>query len=223
MSGIMDLINSDLGKQIIGSITEKTGINPEQAGSVVSNGLPEILARMQQNTDSGDSGLLGALTGGKHDGSILDNLSGYFGADDYSDGSKILGHVFGGDAENVASSLSQKTGVDSGIISKILPMLAPIIMGYLGKKMAGGASAESGASAGGIDLGGLLGGLLGGQSSGGSSMGGGILNSVLDQDGDGQIGLGDAITAINNNGGGSGGNSGGGFLGGLLGKLFGKK
>lgn len=109
MAGLMDLLNSDLGKQIIGSISQQAGIDPDQAGAVVANGLPEILARMQQNTSNGDSGLLGALLGGKHDGSILDNIGGYLNnASTSEDGGKILGHVFGEDKSTLETGLSQK-------------------------------------------------------------------------------------------------------------------
>jgi hypothetical protein len=217
MAGLMDLLNSDLGKQIIGSISQQTGIDSNQAGAVVANGLPEILARMQQNTENGDSGLLGALLGGKHDGSILDNIGGYLNnSQTADDGSKILGHVFGDDKSTLENGLSEKTGVDSGIIAKILPMLMPIIMGYLGKQASSNGVQDTGG------LGSILGGLLGGgnqqqSSNSNSSLGGSILTSVLDQDGDGQIGIGDAVSAM------SGKGKSGGFLGGLLGNLFGKK
>lgn len=85
MSGILDLVNSDLGKQIIGNITEKTGINSSQATDVVSSSLPALLGAMQGNLMSGDgaSGLLNALTSGKHDGSILDNLGGFLNGGDF--------------------------------------------------------------------------------------------------------------------------------------------
>lgn len=209
MSGILDLIHSDLGKQIIGNITEKTGVNAAQATAVVTNGLPEILGKMQQNVATGDSGLMGALLGGKHDGSILDNIGGFLNGGDFSDGKKILGHVLGGDQDNMIQGLSSKTGVDSSIISKILPMLAPIVMGYLGKQVQNKGVQSSGG------LGDLLGGLLGGANqTGGSS----VLTSVLDQNGDGKLDISDAMSALSGNK-----KKSGGLLGGLLGGLFGKK
>ena len=205
MSGILDLLNSDTGKQLINSITEKTGIDASQASAVVSSSLPAMLGAMQNNvSNDGGSGLLGALTGGKHDGSILENLGGFFNGGDFSEGSKILGHVLGGKQDTVVNNLSQNTGVDSGIISKILPMLAPIIMGYLAKQT------KSNGVSDGAGLGGLLGGLLGG-AGGGSS----VLTWVLDQNGDGKLDASDAMAAL------SGKKKGG--LGGLLSGLFGKK
>lgn len=209
MSGILDLINSDLGKQIIGNITEKTGVNAAQATAVVTNGLPEILGKMQQNAATGDSGLMGALLGGKHDGSILDNIGGFLNGGDFSDGKKILGHVLGGDQDNMIQGLSSKTGVDSSIISKILPMLAPIVMGYLGKQVQNKGVQSSGG------LGDLLGGLLGGANQAGGSS---VLTSVLDQNGDGKLDISDAMSALSGNK-----KKSGGLLGGLLGGLFGKK
>lgn len=209
----MDLLNSDLGKQIVGSISQKTGLDTNQASNVVASSVPALLSQIQNNASSegGAAGLLGALTSGKHDGSILDNLSGFLSGGDFSDGSKILGHVLGGNQDNMVQGLSSKTGVDSSIISKILPMLAPIIMGYLGKQTKNKGVSSS------PDLGGLLGGLLGGgnNAAGGSSMGGSILTSVLDQNGDGKLDVSDAMSAL------SGKKKGG--LGGLLSGLFGKK
>lgn len=206
MSGILDLLNSDLGKQIVSNISEKTGINTAQATDVVTSSIPALLGQMQNNVLSGEgaNGLLSALTNGKHDGSILDNLGGFLNSGDFSDGNKILNHVVGNNQDAMVQGLSSKTGVDSCIISKILPMLAPIVMGYLAKQ-----TKNNGVSSA-PDLGGLLGGLLGGNSGGGS-----LLNSVLDQNGDGKLDVSDAMSAL------SGKKKGG--LGGLLGGLFGKK
>lgn len=215
MSGIMDLLNSDMGKQIVSSISQKTGLDANQAGNVVASSLPALLGQMQNNasSESGAAGLMGALLGGKHDGSILDNLSGFLGGEDFSDGNKILGHVLGGNKDNMVQGLSAKTGVDSSIISKILPMLAPIVMGYLSKK-----TQNSNVSSG-SGLNDILGGLLGGgnKADGGSSLGGSLLTSVLDQNGDGKLDVSDAMSAI------SGSSKKKGGLGGLLGGLFGKK
>lgn len=205
MSGISDLLNGAVGKELVNSITEKTGINASQATNIVASGLPALMGAMQNNLTSGDgaSGLLNALTSGKHDGSILDNIGGFLNGGDFNDGSKILGHVLGAKQSSMVQGLSAKTGVDSSIISKILPMLAPIIMGYLGKQTQNKGVSNTGG------LGDLLGGLVNG--AGGNTM----LTSALDQNGDGKLDVSDAMSAL------SGKSKGG--LGGLLGGLFGKK
>lgn len=210
MSGILDLINSDLGKQIIGGISNQVGTTEGETSSVLTSALPSLVNAMQNNasTESGAGGLLGALLGGKHEGGLLDNLSGILGNGgiDTEDGGKILGHVLGNNQANLETNLSQTTGVSSDKIGMILKMAAPVLMAFLANK------ARTGNVQNGTDLGGLLGGLLGGHQQSSSSPGGSILTSVLDQDGDGKLGVNDAVTAVTKKGG----------LGGLLGRLFGK-
>ncbi len=216
MAGLIDLLNSDLGKQIISGVSGKVGTSEDETASVLGSLMPTLVGAMQNNasTPDGLSGLLGALTGGKHDGGILDNLSGFLGGDDQTDGGNILGHVLGGNQENVQNNLAQSTGVGSDKIAMIMKIAAPIIMGYLAKKaMSGGLTNNPAQSGGGLND--ILGGLLGGgqaQAAQGQSGSGNILTSMLDQDGDGELGLSDAIAAATKQGG----------IGGLLGGLFGK-
>ena len=212
----MDLLNSDLGKQIISGVSGKVGTSEGETSSVLASLLPTLVGSMQNNTSTpeGLSGLLGALTGGKHDGGILDNLSGFLGNDDQTDGGNILGHVLGGNQENVQNNLAQSTGIGSDKIAMIMKIAAPIIMAYLAKKaMSGGLTNNAEQSGGGLTD--ILGGLLGGaqtQAAPTQAGNGNILTSMLDQDGDGELGLSDAIAAATKKGG----------IGGLLGGLFGK-
>lgn len=217
MAGLIDLLSGDIGKQIISGVAGKVGTSEVETSSVLTSLLPTLVGAMSNNaqTPDGLSGLLGALTGGKHDGGILDNLSGFLGGDDHSDGGNILGHVLGGNQENVQNNLSESTGVGSDKIAMIMKIAAPIIMGYLAKKaMSGGLNSDPAQSGGGLTD--ILGGLLGGgqaQAPAASQSGGGdILTSMLDQDGDGELGIGDAISAATKQGG----------IGGLFGGLFGK-
>lgn len=218
MPGLMDLLNSDLGKQIISGVSQQAGTNENETSSVLSSALPALVGAMQSNvaTPEGQSGLLGALLGGKHDGSILDNLSGFLGGGDHSDGANILGHVLGGNQENVQNNLSQNTGVSSDKVGMIMKMAAPILMGYLAKQAQGSGLNSNGATTSGGGLSDILGGLLGGgqqaQQAPTQSAGSSILTSVLDQNGDGQLDMSDAMSAVQKRGG----------LGGLLGKFFGK-
>ena len=190
MDNILDLINGGLGKEVVEGITKKTDASAEQTQAVVSNALPALLGALKSNASSGEGaqGLINALSS-KHDGSILDNLSGFLGNDDDSDGNGILGHVLGDKRSVLEQSISGKTGVSSSTVSQILAKLAPIVMGYLGKQ-----SRSNNVSDGG-GLSDMLGGMLGGQ-------GGGMLGGMLDQNGDGKLGVDDV----------------GGLLGGLFGK-----
>jgi hypothetical protein len=213
MSGILDLLNSDIGRQMISGVSNETKQPEDKTASVVSMALPLLMGAMKRNasTPQGAAGLMSALDN-KHDGSLLDNLGGFFGGgvDDKqkTDGLGILGHVLGGSQDNVVGALSQKSGMDSGSIMNILSTLAPIVLGYLGKeKKQQNVSSETG-------IGDLLGGLMGGGSQQPKQQS--LIESLLDGDNDGSV-LDDVAGMVL---GGGGKKSGG--LGGLLGGLFGK-
>ncbi len=213
MSGILDLLNSDMGKTIINGVAQQSGQSTDKTSSVLTMALPVLMGAMKRNaaTPEGAQGLMGALSG-KHDGSILDNLGGLFNggvdANVMQDGAGILGHVLGGSQNNVTNALSKKSGMDSDTIMQILQIAAPLVMGYLGKQ----SKQQNVSNSNG--MGDLLGGLLGGGSAAPQQQS--LIESVLDGDGDGSI-LDDVAGMVLN----SGSNKKGG-LGGLLGGLFGK-
>ena len=70
----------------------------------------------------------------KHDGSVLNNLSGYLNNPDLNDGAGILNHLFGNQTENVAKAVSKSSGLDSNGSIKMLQILAPLVLGALGKQ-----------------------------------------------------------------------------------------
>jgi len=212
MSGILDLLNSDLGKQIIGGVSQETNQPADKTASVVSMAMPLLMGAMKRNANSqeGAAGLMGALDN-KHDGSLLDNLGGFFGGgvneEAKQDGLGILGHVLGGSQNNVVSALSSKSGVDTDGVMKILTVVAPIVLGYLGKeKKQQNVSDQNG-------IGGLLGGLLGGGAQEAPKQQS-LIESILDGDNDGSV-IDDIAGMVL---GGNKGSSAGGLLGGLFGK-----
>lgn len=213
MSGILDLLNSDLGKTIINGVSNQTNQPANKTQDVLTMALPVLMEAMKRNaaTPQGAEGLLGALNG-KHNGSILENLGGLFNggvdANVLNDGSKILGHVLGGKQENVQNAISQKSGIDAGTVAQILKVAAPIVLGYLGNQ----AKQQNVSSPNGLE--GLLGGLLGGSSTNSNQN---FLTSMLDANGDGSV-IDDVAGMVL-----GGGNQKKGGLGGLLGGLFGKK
>ena len=210
MSGILDLLGSDLGKSIISGVAGSTGQDANKTGSVLTMALPVLMKAMQRNaaTPQGAEGLMGALK--KHDGGILDNLGDLFGGgvdeNVVQDGDKILNHVLGSKKQGVEQVISQKAGLDAGAVGNIMKVAAPILMGVLGKQTRQNNVRNS------SDLGGLLGGLLGGNSAQQEQS---FLEKILDADGDGSI-IDDVAGMVLGGGKKSG-------LGGLLGGLFGKK
>lgn len=213
MEGILDILNSDLGKKIISGVANSTGTDTTKTSSVLTMALPVLMKGMERNASSteGASGLLSALSS-KHDGSILDNLSGLFdgGVDDSvkQDGAGILGHILGAKQSGIEQVIGQKSGVDSSTVAHILKIAAPLVMGMLGKqKKAQNISSTS-------DLSGLLGGMLGGSAAKNEQN---FLEQILDADGDGSVvdDVAGMLLGGNKKEGGSG-------IGGMLGGLFGK-
>jgi hypothetical protein len=214
MEGILDLLGSDLGKQIISGVAGSTGTDTNKTSGVLAMAMPVLMKAMERNakTPEGAAGLLGALSGGKHDGSILDNLGGLFGGgvDDNvkQDGAGILGHILGNKQQGVEQVIGQKAGVDASSVSNILKIAAPILMGVLAKKKNEQNVSNSG------DLSSLLVGLMGGSSASSEQN---FLEKILDADGDGSVVDDVAGMFLGGNK-----NESGGGIGGMLGGLFGK-
>lgn len=159
-------------------IGARIGADPAQTQQAISAALPALLAGLQQQATPG-SGLQQAIEQ-DHDGSILDDLSGYLNGTANlgprtTNGQGILDHVLGDQQEGVQHALSSQTGLSSSMIAQLLPLLAPIVMGMLGRQARTGGNASGGLG----DLGSILGGLTGGQPGMGSGGLGDILGSIL--------------------------------------------
>ncbi|WP_339701361.1 DUF937 domain-containing protein [uncultured Marixanthomonas sp.] len=214
MAGILDLLNSDMGKQIISGISNEAKQPADKTASVLSMGLPILMGAMKKNAKSeqGAAGLMSALSNSKHDGSLLDNLGGFFGGgvneDSKIDGLGILGHALGGSQDNVVGALSKKSGMDSNSVMQILQVAAPILLGYLGKeKRQQNVDSQSGITS-------LLGNMMAGNSQEEQDKEQSLIESLLDGDNDGSI-IDDVAGMVLGNSSKSG-------LGGMIGGLFGK-
>lgn len=194
----MASLTSDLSAQLQGApasqLAQQLGITQEQSSSAISAALPLILGALGKNASQpqGAQALFGALQkdhAGMDIGSVLGAVLGGSQARQ-TDGAGILGHIFGGSQPRAEAGIAQATGLGQGQAGQLLKMLAPIVMAYLAKQvMSGGASQQAGGAQ-------ALGGLLGQEQQqirqqGG--LGGGLLGAVLDQDGDGQLGIGDLM------------------------------
>lgn len=159
----------------IDQIAAKLGVDPGTAAQAVQQGGGAILSGLQQNaaTPAGASAIDAALA--RHTG-VGDRVD--IDQVDTADGEKILGHVFGGNQQQVARALTEEpktAGIDFGAL---LPMLAPVVMGLLAKNKSA-APTSTGSSGSGGGIGDLLGGILGGGTAGGGIDVNGILGGLL--------------------------------------------
>jgi len=169
-------------------VSQQLGIDQSQASGAIGAALPLLLGAMGRNAQEpqGAQALLGALqrdhapasAGGFDLGGLLGSVLGG-GGGNATNGAGILGHVFGGNTDRATQGLSQATGLDSGKTSQLLAILAPIVMSYLAQRFASGGTPNQLSQA------------LGQEAQTANS--GGLLTSVLDQDGDGQLGVGDLL------------------------------
>lgn len=189
---LMNIIQGQLGDSALKLISKQIGTDQKGAASAVSMALPMLIAGLNKNAQSSGGQALEQAIEKDHDGSMLDQLSGFLKSGPGASEQRMVGHIFGSQGDAVKNRLGQAAGLSGQGSANLLATLAPIVMGALGKqtKQQGGGLTD----------------LLGGaqsqlqKQSGVSS----LLSGVLDSDGDGDVDLGD-ITKLG---------------GGLLGKFF---
>ncbi len=171
-------------------VAQKLGLDTAQTQQAVGAALPLLLGALGNNASQpqGAQSLLNALqrdhsaaAGGGFDlGGLLGSVLGGGGSGSATNGAGILGHVFGAQNAQAAQLLGNKTGLGSGKAGELLTLLAPIVMSFLAQRFAQQGNAG--------ELGQAL-----GQEAQSAGMAGGGLAALLDQDGDGKLGLGDVI------------------------------
>lgn len=201
-SSLADELMAQLQGAPLQQLAQQMGAGTDETQQAVGAALPLMFGAMGQNAaqPEGADALFSALqrdhvpqaAGGLDLGGLLGSLLGGGGgaaagnAAPALDGAGILGHIFGGSQQRAEAGLGQATGL-GGNAGQLLRLLAPIVMAFLAQRV----------QAGGMNPG-SLGQTLGQerervQQQGG--LGGGLLGSLLDQDGDGRLGMGDLIKA----------------------------
>ncbi|EWT05104.1 hypothetical protein N864_06995 [Intrasporangium chromatireducens Q5-1] len=179
-------------------LAQRFGVDESQVRQATQQALPALLGGLKANADdpAGASSIMSALT--QHAGGVPSSVDQI----DTQDGQQIVGHIFGGNTDEVVNRLGNTQGGGTGdLVQKLLPVLAPIVMSWLAGRLGGGGG-----------LGGALGGTLGGQQQG--------TGQAAPAPGQGSGGLQDVLGSILGGHGDSG--SGGGLLGGVLGGLLGQ-
>ena len=200
MVNLTEQVLGQLGQADIQRIAAQLGIEPAQAETAIQQAVPMVVGGLARQASTGagadavhaaamnhaglDVGsILGSVLGGGGGsgvGSILGGLLGGASGGGIDPGA-ILGGIFGGRQDQATQGLGQASGLGSQNAGQLLAILAPIVMSVLGGMT----------RSGGMDSGGLGGALA--QEHQRVNPGGGLLGSILDQDGDGQFGVGDLL------------------------------
>lgn len=170
MSALNDIISS----LPIDQLASQLGETPDSVEKAAGPAVTSLLGGLTQNAQDpqGELSLAEALS--QH----TDRELGADGVDlskvDVAEGEKIVGHVFGNQADGVAQALSGQVGVSDSLVKKLLPVLAPIVLSYLAKQVG-----TQGGAAGNI-LSQVIAGAAG-QGGQAASANSGVLGGVLSQ------------------------------------------
>ena len=205
----MSTLTDDLFSQLEGAplqqIAQQLGVGRTQTAGAVSAALPLLIGALGRNASQpqGAEALFGALQRDHAAGPDLGNLLGMVlgGAQTpQTDGAGMLGHIFGGQQVRAEQHLGEATGLGGDRAAQLMKILAPIVLAYLARQMFSGNQGGGAATGlgGGNPSADVLGAILGQEQQAvrqQGGLGGGLLGAVLDQDGDGQLGLGDLLKA----------------------------
>ncbi len=184
---ILRMLQQAQGGQGLGELASQLGLDQGQADQLTSLLAPALGSAARERAERGGlQDVLGALRG-QDQARNFDNAAEAASPSGQAQGRNFLEALLGGQAEadNLASEAAGRAGVDLSTVQQFLPALAAMTQGGLQRNMPDEAIDEVEAEASGGGLAGLVGGLLGG--GGGRRQGGGLgmLNDLLDADGDG--------------------------------------
>jgi hypothetical protein len=135
----MDALTQQLMQQLSGGglsqIGKMIGADEKSTKTVLSAAVPVLVSALANNAakPKGAQALQKALAN-DHDGSILDDISGFLKDPQAANGAGILGHILGARQPAVNQGLAKSSGLNIGQIAQLLQIAAPLIMGALGKK-----------------------------------------------------------------------------------------
>ena len=135
----MDTLTQLLMQQLSGGglsqISQQIGADEQTTGSALSAAMPLLVSALANNASKPDGAqALHQALAEDHDGSILNDMSGFLGNPQAANGAGILGHILGGQQPAVTQGLAQNTGLESGQVGQLLQIAAPLLMGALGQQ-----------------------------------------------------------------------------------------
>ncbi len=136
MGNLLEMVLGQQNSGAIGQIAKNLNLDAGDALKGLGSLLPALQGGMKNNVAQGGlESLIGALTKNKNQQYIEQpEMLGQEQA--IQNGNSILGHILGSKdaSRQVAQQASAQTGLDSSILKKMLPMAATVLMGSLGKQ-----------------------------------------------------------------------------------------
>ena len=134
MNALTEMLMQQLAGRALSQISGKIGADPGTTSKALAIAVPLLISALARNssTPAGAEALNQAVAR-DHDGSILDDLGGFFSNTEAANGAGILGHVLGDRRTDAENGLAQSTGLDPSAAGQLLETVAPLVMGALGK------------------------------------------------------------------------------------------
>lgn len=170
MSLLNVLTKSLLSDVAVSALAKKTGLSSAKLKKLLPLAVPILLKALTSNasSQSGLQSLLGALTQHTNTKSLPEQIN----EADEKDGSKILGHILGGNSAAAVNSLAQQSGLNEQEVNSALSNITPALLSSLSAATSSGSSPKFDLSDG-LDLGDVMAILGGGAGQSGSLLGGG--------------------------------------------------
>lgn len=150
---IQKLAGTLLSSDVLSGLSKKSGASKSEVKSVLTQVLPSLLSGAQSQADGSDTTDSFTKALASHAKDDTSDLLGFLKNVDLEDGSKIIGHLLGGNTSGTTKSVAKKTGVSSSKVTTILSGAAPLLMSLLGQQAEEDDDKDSG-------IGGLMGSLL---------------------------------------------------------------
>ena len=127
---LLEMLFSSMNNQnSVNSMSQKTGLSASQVSKLLILALPILLRALTKNASSRDGAKSLSEALGQH--TSTDNMALQLQNADEEDGTKILGHILGGNLGNVVGALSQQTGVQQNQVQSLLGLIAPALLSGL--------------------------------------------------------------------------------------------
>jgi hypothetical protein len=180
---LLEILQNQLNDNVVDQLSQTIRADKQQTANAANGVFATLVTALSKNATKPEAGnaLLNALDR-DHDGSILNDVVGLLGKtapqSKTTNGLGILDHILGNKTNNVVQMVSKSSGLDLLKSAELMKLLAPIVMGTLGKVK----------QQNGFDLGGLTQILSGTVSQASKQQQGmGLIEKVLDADGDGSV------------------------------------
>lgn len=138
---LLEQLQSTLDPNTISQLRQQIGAeSDEQTENAVTGILSTLVAGLSKNAkDRNGAAALVSAVDRDHDGSLLDDVSGFLFGNKQTQNPKtlngpgILGHVLGNNQSRATDMLGKVTGLNNGQITKLMITLAPLVLAAIGR------------------------------------------------------------------------------------------